>query len=326
MKNLFARFVRDEEGQDLIEHSCPWRRSSPSARFWPWRCRPTSTPSSARSARSSNAIRNTLEDERRGATAPADRRFQVSEWLANMRQSRLRREETGMESVFHRLIREQQGQDLIEYALPSSFPRGRCITGILELTRIVEFFEAVGVILRTDLSAGGERRGRVRARSVRGSHVSHIHPGRVGSGHRRIRAARSADRYCRDPDGQQLAASVGAYEPLTPAFKGCRAARRIPAARVLRNFATIGNATPRRATRSQRERQHIFSDAHDRSPDCRRRARPARSRWRHPDAADPERPDLSAALLALLVHGVTGGWSGVVGVVGGWLLEQPCSS
>lgn len=53
-----------------------------------------------------------------------------------------------MESVFHRLIREQQGQDLIEYALLASLLAVACITGILELTRIVEFFEAVGVILQ----------------------------------------------------------------------------------------------------------------------------------------------------------------------------------
>jgi Flp pilus assembly pilin Flp len=58
------------------------------------------------------------------------------------------RGEIGMESVFHRLIREQQGQDLIEYALLASLLAVACITGILELTRIVEFFEAVGVILQ----------------------------------------------------------------------------------------------------------------------------------------------------------------------------------
>jgi Flp pilus assembly pilin Flp len=43
---------------------------------------------------------------------------------------------------------EEDGQDLIEYALLSSLLAVACITGILELTRILQFFEALSLILQ----------------------------------------------------------------------------------------------------------------------------------------------------------------------------------
>lgn len=52
-----------------------------------------------------------------------------------------------MSSVMYRLVWEEQGQDLIEYALLSACLAMACITGILELSRIVEFFAAVGAVL-----------------------------------------------------------------------------------------------------------------------------------------------------------------------------------
>lgn len=49
-----------------------------------------------------------------------------------------------MSSALNRLFREEQGQDLIEYALLSALLAVACITGILELSRIIEFFTALG--------------------------------------------------------------------------------------------------------------------------------------------------------------------------------------
>jgi Flp pilus assembly pilin Flp len=43
--------------------------------------------------------------------------------------------------------RQEEGQDLIEYALLCALLGVACITGILNLTRIIEFFAAVGVVL-----------------------------------------------------------------------------------------------------------------------------------------------------------------------------------
>ena len=53
-----------------------------------------------------------------------------------------------MSSALIRLFREEQGQDLIEYALLSALLAVACITGILELTRIIEFFTALGDALQ----------------------------------------------------------------------------------------------------------------------------------------------------------------------------------
>ena len=66
---------------------------------------------------------------------------------ADHRQLRVRRvgaEEKSMLRVFTRLAREEKAQDLIEYALLSALLAVTCISGILQLTRIVEFFEIVG--------------------------------------------------------------------------------------------------------------------------------------------------------------------------------------
>ena len=52
-----------------------------------------------------------------------------------------------MSNVIYRLAREERAQDLIEYALLSALLAVACITGILELSRVVEFFTAVGVVL-----------------------------------------------------------------------------------------------------------------------------------------------------------------------------------
>jgi len=52
-----------------------------------------------------------------------------------------------MSNWINRLAREEGAQDLIEYALLSAVLAVACITGILELTRIVEFFAAVGAVL-----------------------------------------------------------------------------------------------------------------------------------------------------------------------------------
>jgi Flp pilus assembly pilin Flp len=46
-----------------------------------------------------------------------------------------------------RLVGEEDGQDLIEYALLSALLALVCITAALQLTRIREFFMTVGQIL-----------------------------------------------------------------------------------------------------------------------------------------------------------------------------------
>jgi Flp pilus assembly pilin Flp len=53
----------------------------------------------------------------------------------------------GMLGATSRLLREEQAQDLIEYALLSSLLAVACITGILELTEILNFFAAIGAAL-----------------------------------------------------------------------------------------------------------------------------------------------------------------------------------
>jgi Flp pilus assembly pilin Flp len=67
--------------------------------------------------------------------------------VTRYRDAREGAQESGMSSALNRLIREEQAQDLIEYALLSALLAVACITGILELTRIVEFFTALGVTL-----------------------------------------------------------------------------------------------------------------------------------------------------------------------------------
>jgi Flp pilus assembly pilin Flp len=52
-----------------------------------------------------------------------------------------------MRSAARRFVRQEEGQDLIEYALLCALLAVACITGILNLTRIVEFFARVGVVL-----------------------------------------------------------------------------------------------------------------------------------------------------------------------------------
>ena len=54
-----------------------------------------------------------------------------------------------MSSALKRLFREEQAQDLIEYALLCALLAVACITGILELTRILDFFTALGVALNS---------------------------------------------------------------------------------------------------------------------------------------------------------------------------------
>ena len=53
-----------------------------------------------------------------------------------------------MKTTVKRLVREESGQDLIEYALLSALLAVACITGILELTHIKDFFTAAGDALR----------------------------------------------------------------------------------------------------------------------------------------------------------------------------------
>ena len=47
-----------------------------------------------------------------------------------------------MRSAARSFVRQDDGQDLIEYALLCALLGVACITGILELTRILEFFAA----------------------------------------------------------------------------------------------------------------------------------------------------------------------------------------
>jgi Flp pilus assembly pilin Flp len=52
-----------------------------------------------------------------------------------------------MKRTAKRLVHDENGQDLIEYALLAALLAVACITGILQLTRIREFFLAVGQAL-----------------------------------------------------------------------------------------------------------------------------------------------------------------------------------
>ena len=52
-----------------------------------------------------------------------------------------------MKNLIARFVREDEGQDLIEYALLCSLLAVACITGILNLTRILDFFAQVGLAL-----------------------------------------------------------------------------------------------------------------------------------------------------------------------------------
>ena len=55
--------------------------------------------------------------------------------------------EAHMRSALLSFIRRDDGQDLIEYALLCSLLAVACITGILNLTRILDFFAQVGLAL-----------------------------------------------------------------------------------------------------------------------------------------------------------------------------------
>jgi Flp pilus assembly pilin Flp len=52
-----------------------------------------------------------------------------------------------MRGVLPRFAREEEAQDLIEYALLSALLGVTCITGILQLSRILDFFAMVGAAL-----------------------------------------------------------------------------------------------------------------------------------------------------------------------------------
>ena len=52
-----------------------------------------------------------------------------------------------MKSMARSFVCQDEGQDLIEYALLCALLGVACITGILNLTRIIEFFAALGVVL-----------------------------------------------------------------------------------------------------------------------------------------------------------------------------------
>ena len=52
-----------------------------------------------------------------------------------------------MRSTARSLVRQDEGQDLIEYSLLSALLAVACIVGILNLTRIIEFFAFVGAVL-----------------------------------------------------------------------------------------------------------------------------------------------------------------------------------
>ena len=53
-----------------------------------------------------------------------------------------------MKSTVERLFRDENGQDLIEYALLCALLAVACIAGILQLTQIREFFARAGDALR----------------------------------------------------------------------------------------------------------------------------------------------------------------------------------
>ena len=52
-----------------------------------------------------------------------------------------------MKSIAERLFRDEDGQDLIEYALLCALLAIACIAGILQLTQIREFFARAGAAL-----------------------------------------------------------------------------------------------------------------------------------------------------------------------------------
>ena len=54
-----------------------------------------------------------------------------------------------MKCPIERLIHHDEAQDLIEYALLSALLAVACITAILELTRIKQFFIVLGDVLRS---------------------------------------------------------------------------------------------------------------------------------------------------------------------------------
>ena len=56
-----------------------------------------------------------------------------------------------MKRTAKRLVQEESGQDLIEYALLAGLLGVACITGILQLTRLKDFFAAAGDALRAAL-------------------------------------------------------------------------------------------------------------------------------------------------------------------------------
>ena len=53
-----------------------------------------------------------------------------------------------MRDVVRSFVRQDEGQDLIEYALLCALLAVACITGILNLTRIIDFFDRAGLALR----------------------------------------------------------------------------------------------------------------------------------------------------------------------------------
>ena len=56
-----------------------------------------------------------------------------------------------MKRTAQRLFRHESGQDLIEYALLAALLGVACITGILQLSGIRQFFAAAGQALRNAL-------------------------------------------------------------------------------------------------------------------------------------------------------------------------------
>ena len=53
-----------------------------------------------------------------------------------------------MRRVARSFFRQDEGQDLIEYSLLCALLAIACITGILNLTRIIDFFDRAGLALR----------------------------------------------------------------------------------------------------------------------------------------------------------------------------------
>jgi Flp pilus assembly pilin Flp len=53
-----------------------------------------------------------------------------------------------MKRTAERLVQQESGQDLIEYALLAALLAVACIVGILQLTHIKDFFAAAGAALR----------------------------------------------------------------------------------------------------------------------------------------------------------------------------------